>query len=161
QGITIDVAYRYFSTARCKFIIADTLGYEQYMRNMAIGASIADLAIILVDATKGLLTQTRRHVYITSLLGIRRVVAAIQKMDLAGYGEEVFDNLERDFVLLASQLGIPSVQCIPISALAGDNVVSPSENMIWYSGPTLLGHLETVDFRQARSLNVVRFPVQY
>src|SRR5579859_5156624 len=161
QGITIDVAYRYFSTARRKFIIADTPGHEQYTRNMATGASTADLAIILVDATKGLLTQTHRHTYIASLLGIRCVIAAINKMDLVGYGEEVFLRLQRDFLSLASRLGISSVQCIPISALAGDNVVSLSENMPWYSGPTLLGHLETVDFRQARSLDAVRFPIQY
>jgi sulfate adenylyltransferase large subunit len=161
QGITIDVAYRYFSTARRKFIIADTPGHEQYTRNMATGASTADLAIILVDASKGLLTQTYRHTYIASLLGIRCVVAAINKMDLADYSEDVFLRLQRDFLSLASHLGIPSVQCIPISALAGDNVVSTSENMPWYSGPTLLGHLETVDFRQTRSLEAVRFPVQY
>ena len=162
QGITIDVAYRYFSTARRKFIIADTPGHEQYTRNMATGASTADLAIILVDATKGLLTQTHRHAYIASLLGIRCAVAAINKMDLVDYREEVFARLHRDFLALASRLGIPSVQCIPISALAGDNVVrSASENMPWYSGPTLLGHLETVDFRQTRSLDAVRFPIQY
>jgi len=161
QGITIDVAYRYFSTARRKFIIADTPGHEQYTRNMVTGASTADLAIILVDATKGLLTQTHRHTYIASLLGIRCVVAAINKMDLAGYSEDVFLRLQRDFLSLASRLGISSVQCIPISALAGDNVVSPSENMAWYSGPTLLGHLETVDFHETRSLDAVRFPVQY
>src|SRR5205814_10067274 len=129
QGITIDVAYRYFSTARRKFIIADTPGHEQYTRNMVTGASTADLAIILMDATKGLLTQTHRHTYIASLLGIRCVVAAINKMDLAGYSEDVFLRLQRDFLSLASRLGISSVQCIPISALAGDNVVSPSENM--------------------------------
>ena len=161
QGITIDVAYRYFSTARRKFIIADTPGHEQYTRNMATGASTADLAIILVDATKGLLTQTHRHTYIASLLGIRCAVAAINKMDLADYSEDVFLRLQRDFLSLASHLGIPSMQCIPISALAGDNVVSPSENMPWYAGPTLLGHLEMVDFRQRRSLDAVRFPVQY
>ena len=161
QGITIDVAYRYFSTARRKFIIADTPGHEQYTRNMATGASTADLAIILVDATKGLLTQTHRHTYIASLLGIRCVVAAINKMDLAGYSEDVFLRLQREFLALASHLGISSVQCIPISALAGDNVVSSSENMPWYSGPTLLGHLETVEFRQASSLEAVRFPIQY
>src|SRR5947199_7548760 len=148
QGITIDVAYRYFSTARRKFIIADTPGHEQYTRNMVTGASTADLAIILVDATKGLLTQTHRHTYIASLLGIRCVVAAINKMDLAGHSEDAFLRLQRDFLSLASRLGISSVHCIPISALAGDNVVSPSENMAWYSGPTLLGHLETVDFHE-------------
>ena len=161
QGITIDVAYRYFSTARRKFIIADTPGHEQYTRNMATGASTADLAIILVDATKGLLTQTHRHTYIASLLGIRCVVAAINKMDLAHYSEEVFVRLQREFLALASHLGISSVQCIPISALAGDNVVSAKKNTPWYSGPTLLGHLETVDFRQTPSLDAVRFPVQY
>src|SRR5437868_1477207 len=161
QGITIDGAYRYFSTARRKFIIADTPGHEQYTRNMATGASTADLAIILVDATKGLLTQTHRHAYIASLLGIRSVVAAINKMDLVDYREEVFLRFQKDFLALASQLGILSVECIPISALAGDNVVSTSENMPWYPGPTLLGHLETVDFRQTRSLDAVRFPIQY
>ena len=161
QGITIDVAYRYFSTARRKFIIADTPGHEQYTRNMATGASTADLAIILVDATKGLLTQTHRHAYIASLLGIRSVVAAINKMDLVDYREEQFTRFERDFLALAVQLGIPSVRCIPISALAGDNVVSASENMPWYSGPTLLEHLETVDFGQTNSLDAVRFPIQY
>jgi sulfate adenylyltransferase large subunit len=161
QGITIDVAYRYFSTARRKFIIADTPGHDQYTRNMATGASTADLAIILVDATKGLLAQTHRHTYIASLLGIRFVVAAINKMDLAGYREDVFLRLQQDFLSLAARLGISSVQCIPISALAGDNVVSPSQRMPWYSGPTLLGHLETVDFRETRSLDGVRFPVQY
>ena len=161
QGITIDVAYRYFSTARRKFIIADTPGHEQYTRNMATGASTADLAIILVDATKGLLTQTHRHTHIASLLGIRFVVAAINKMDLAGYSEDVFLRLQEDFLSLASRLGISSVQCIPISALAGDNVVRSSENMPWYSGPTLLGYVEAVDFRRTRSLDAVRFPVQY
>jgi len=161
QGITIDVAYRYFSTARRKFIIADTPGHEQYTRNMATGASTADLAIILVDATKGLLTQTHRHTYIASLLGIRCVIAAINKMDLADYSEDVFLHLQSDFLALASHLGISSVQCIPVSALAGDNVVSSGKKMPWYSGPTLLGHLETVDFRETHSLDAVRFPVQY
>ena len=161
QGITIDVAYRYFSTPRRKFIIADTPGHEQYTRNMATGASTADLAIILVDATKGLLTQTHRHAYIASLLGIRCVVAAINKMDLVDYREDVFLRFQKDFLLLASQLGISSVECIPISALEGDNVVGASENTPWYAGPTLLGHLETVDFRRTGSFNAVRFPIQY
>jgi sulfate adenylyltransferase subunit 1 len=161
QGITIDVAYRYFSTPRRKFIIADTPGHEQYTRNMATGASTADLAIILVDATKGLLTQTHRHAYIASLLGIRCVVAAINKMDLVDYREDVFLRFQKDFLLLASQLGISSVECIPISALEGDNVVGASENTPWYAGPTLLGHLETVDFRHTGSFNAVRFPIQY
>ena len=161
QGITIDVAYRYFSTPRRKFIIADTPGHEQYTRNMATGASTADLAIILVDATKGLLTQTHRHAYIASLLGIRCVVAAINKMDLVDYREDVFLRFQKDFLLLASQLGISSVECIPISALEGDNVVGASEHTPWYAGPTLLGHLETVDFRRTGSFNAVRFPIQY
>jgi len=161
QGITIDVAYRYFSTARRKFIIADTPGHEQYTRNMATGASTAGLAIILVDANKGLLTQTRRHAYIASLLGIRCVVAAINKMDLVDYREEVFLRLQQDFLALASQMRIPSVQCIPISALVGDNVVSSSQNMPWYSGPALLEHLETVDFHETRPQEAVRFPIQY
>jgi len=161
QGITIDVAYRYFSTARRKFIIADTPGHEQYTRNMATGASTADLAIILVDATKGLLTQTHRHAHIASLLGIPCVVAAINKMDLVDYREEVFFRLQRDFLALASQLRISSVQCIPISALAGDNVVSSGHNMLWYSGPALLEHLETVDFHETHPQEVVRFPIQY
>ena len=161
QGITIDVAYRYFSTPRRKFIIADTPGHEQYTRNMATGASTADLAIILVDATKGLLTQTHRHASIASLLGIRCVVAAINKMDLVDYREDVFLRFQKDFLLLASQLGVSSVECIPISALEGDNVVGASENTPWYAGPTLLGHLETVDFRRTGSFNAVRFPIQY
>src|ERR1700738_3505418 len=122
QGITIDVGYRYFSTSRRKFIIADTPGHEQYTRNMVTGASTADLAVILVDGTKGLLTQTRRHAYIASLLGIPSVVAAINKMDLVGYSEDIFLQLERDFLALAKRLGLSSVQCIPISALEGDNV---------------------------------------
>ena len=161
QGITIDVAYRHFSTARRKFIIADTPGHEQYTRNMATGASTADLAVILVDAAKGLLTQTRRHAYIASLLGIPFAVAAINKMDLCDYSEGVFLRLGKEFLALAAQLGIAEVQCIPMSALAGDNVVTPSENMRWYSGPTLLEHLETVDFHPTQSVEAVRFPVQY
>jgi small GTP-binding protein len=127
QGITIDVGYRYFTTAQRKFIIADTPGHEQYTRNMATGASTADLAVILIDAEKGLLPQTTRHAFIASLLGISNVVAAINKMDLVGYQEERFLALEKDFLALAERLGIASVQCIPISALAGDNVVEPSE----------------------------------
>jgi len=160
QGITIDVAYRYFSTARRKFIIADTPGHEQYTRNMATGASTADLAIILVDATKGLLPQTRRHTYIASLLGISHVVAAVNKMDLAGYGKKVFAELRDDFSALAESLGIRSVQCVPVSALEGDNIVARSDRMPWYTGPTLLEHLETVPLRRAVEMNSVRFPVQ-
>src|ERR1700756_4641410 len=144
QGITIDVAYRYFATARRKFIIADTPGHEQYTRNMATGASTANLAVILVDATKGLLPQTRRHSYIASLLGIPNVLAAINKMDLVEYREDVFLQLQNDFLALARQLKIAAVQCVPVSALEGDNIVSRSSNIPWYSGPTLLEQLETV-----------------
>jgi sulfate adenylyltransferase large subunit len=161
QGITIDVAYRYFSTSRRKFIIADTPGHEQYTRNMATGASTADLAIILVDATKGLLPQTRRHAYIAALLGIPHALAAVNKMDLVGYREDVFLSIERDFSQLAKSLGIPFVQCIPISALEGDNVVTRSESMSWYSGLTLMEHLETVEIHPQKKFNDVRFPIQY
>jgi sulfate adenylyltransferase large subunit len=160
QGITIDVAYRYFSTPRRKFIIADTPGHEQYTRNMATGASTADLAIILLDATKGVLAQTRRHAYIASLLGIRYLVAAINKMDLAGFNEQIFAQLREDFLSLAEGLGSALVQCIPISALEGDNIVERSSRTPWYSGPTLLGHLENVSIRPACEADVLRFPVQ-
>jgi sulfate adenylyltransferase subunit 1 len=160
QGITIDVAYRYFATARRKFIIADTPGHEEYTRNMATGASTADLAVILVDASKGILSQTRRHAFIASLLGIRNVLAAVNKMDLIGYREDVFLELERDFLRLAGQLGIPHVQCVPISALEGDNVVERSARMFWYEGPTLLEHLETVPVATSEALEGLRFPVQ-
>ena len=161
QGITIDVAYRYFETPLRKFIIADTPGHEQYTRNMATGASTADLAVILVDATRGLLSQTRRHAYIASLLGIPNVVAAISKMDLVDYQEEIFQQLKEQFVEMARQLGIPSVVNIPISALAGDNVVNRTDRMPWYTGPTLLQHLETVSPRPAVRHESMRFPVQY
>jgi len=161
QGITIDVAYRYFATARRKFIIADTPGHEQYTRNMATGASTASLAVILVDATKGLLPQTRRHSYIASLLGIPNVLAAINKMDLVGYQEDVFLRLQEDFLALAHRLKIRAVQCVPVSALEGDNIVDRSRRMAWYSGPTLLEHLETVQIQPASSVNSLRFPVQY
>jgi sulfate adenylyltransferase large subunit len=160
QGITIDVAYRYFSTAKRKFIIADTPGHEQYTRNMATGASTADLAVILVDATKGLLPQTRRHAYIASLLGIPNVLAAINKMDLVDYQESVFRQLERDFAKLAHHLKIPFVQCVPVSALQGDNLVARSEKTAWYFGPTLLEHLETVPLRHNHGIEALRFPVQ-
>src|SRR5271170_6189068 len=161
QGITIDVAYRYFATARRKFIIADTPGHEQYTRNMATGASTASLAVILIDATKGLLPQTRRHSYIASLLGIPNVLAAINKMDSAGYAEEAFLQLEKDFLALADRLKIRAVQCVPVSALEGDNVVDRSHRMAWYSGPTLLEHLETVQIQPDSSVSSLRFPVQY
>jgi sulfate adenylyltransferase large subunit len=160
QGITIDVAYRYFGTPRRKFIIADTPGHEQYTRNMVTGASTADLAVILVDATKGILSQTRRHAFIASLLGIRSVVAAVNKMDLVDYREDAFLDVERDFLQLAGNLGIAHVQCVPISALEGDNVVKRSERMFWHEGPTLLEHLETVPPAASDALESLRFPVQ-
>jgi len=160
QGITIDVAYRYFSTPRRKFIIADTPGHEQYTRNMVTGASTADLAVILVDGTKGLLQQTRRHAFIASLLGIRNVLAAVNKMDLVDYREDVFLRLQDDFQFLAAQLGILNVRCIPISALEGDNVVDRSKQMPWYSGPTLLEHLEVVPLPNSNGMQSFRFPVQ-
>jgi sulfate adenylyltransferase large subunit len=160
QGITIDVAYRYFATPRRKFIIADTPGHEQYTRNMATGASTADLAVILIDATKGILAQTRRHAFIASLLGIKKALAAVNKMDLVDYREDVFLRVEQDFLRLAGQLGIGNVQCVPISALAGDNVVDRSERTAWYAGPTLLEHLETVPLRASEARENMRFPVQ-
>ncbi len=165
QGITIDVAYRYFSTARRKFIIADTPGHEQYTRNMATGASTADVAIILIDANAfakagGLLPQSRRHTYIASLLGIPHVVAAVNKMDLVAYSQQSFEAIRRDFAALCAQLGIASVEMIPVSALEGDNVVTPSAAMPWYQGPTLLEYLETVPLALAETTGPMRFPVQ-
>jgi sulfate adenylyltransferase subunit 1 len=161
QGITIDVAYRYFETPRRKFIIADTPGHEQYTRNMSTGASSANLAVILIDATKGVLAQTRRHTYIASLLGIPNVLVAVNKMDLVEYREEVFLRLQNDFDALAKQLAVPSVVAIPISALAGDNVVERGKQMPWYDGPTFLDHLETVPLHVETPSDAVRFPVQY
>ena len=161
QGITIDVAYRYFETPRRKFIIADTPGHEQYTRNMASGASTADLAVILVDAARGLSSQTRRHGYIASLLGIPNVVAAINKMDLLDYRQDVFLRLQDEFLVLAGQLGMENVLCIPICALAGDNVVQRTQRMPWYQGPALLDHLEIVPARPRTSDDALRFPVQY
>jgi sulfate adenylyltransferase subunit 1 len=160
QGITIDVAYRYFSTARRKFIIADTPGHEQYTRNMATGASTADLAVILVDASKGLLAQTRRHAYIASLLGISHVLAAVNKMDLVDFRQDIYLRLSEEFTALAKHLGIAVVQSIPISALDGDNVVTRSEKTRWYVGPTFLEHLETVEIQRRDSSEAFRFPVQ-
>ncbi|MGA7796701.1 MAG: sulfate adenylyltransferase subunit CysN [Candidatus Acidiferrales bacterium] len=161
QGITIDVAYRYFETPRRKFIIADTPGHEQYTRNMATGASTANLAVILIDSSKGVLAQTRRHTYIASLLGIPNVLVAINKMDLVDYSEEVFLQLQKDFDALAKQLAVPHVVTIPISALAGDHVVERGAHMPWYRGPTFLEHLETVPIRMETPSDAVRFPVQY
>jgi sulfate adenylyltransferase large subunit len=160
QGITIDVAYRYFATARRKFIIADTPGHEQYTRNMATGASTASLAVILLDASKGLLPQTRRHTYIASLLGIPNILVAVNKMDLVGYSEETFLRLQKDFLSLVESLTFSLVQCVPVSALEGDNIVDHSTKMDWYSGPTLLEHLETVPVQAASTSFSFRFPIQ-
>ncbi|MFG0254783.1 MAG: sulfate adenylyltransferase subunit CysN, partial [Rhodopirellula sp. JB053] len=161
QGITIDVAYRYFSTAKRKFIIADTPGHEQYTRNMATGASTADLAIILIDARHGVLTQTRRHSFIVSLLGIRHVVVAINKMDLVDFSEERFNEICSDYRAFAARLDLPDLNFIPISALNGDNVVDRSESSPWYTGSTLMNFLETVYIGSDRNLQDFRMPVQY
>ena len=160
QGITIDVAYRYFSTQSRKFIIADTPGHEQYTRNMATGASTADLAIILIDARKGILTQSRRHAYIASLLGIRHLVAAVNKMDLVDFSEEVYRRIKADFAALVGQFGTASLVTIPVSALEGDNVVEPSARTPWYAGPTLLEHLEQVPTGARDVDKAFRMPVQ-
>ncbi len=160
QKITIDVAYRYFATPRRKFIIADTPGHEQYTRNMITGASTADLAVVLVDATRGVLTQSRRHAFITSLLGIPHMVVAINKMDLVGYAQSVFDDIVRDFGLFAAKLTVKDITYIPISALEGDNVVDPSSRMPWYQGGPLLSRLETVTGNARRNTIDFRFPVQ-
>ena len=161
QGITIDVAYRYFSTEKRKFIIADTPGHEQYTRNMATGASTAQLAILLVDARKGVQTQTRRHSFIVSLLGIRHLVLAVNKMDLVGHDPAVFARICEDYQEFVTKLGVREVCCIPVSALRGDNVVQPSTAMPWYKGPTLLQHLEQVKIDADYNLRDFRFPVQY
>ena len=161
QGITIDVAYRFFSTERRKFIVADTPGHEQYTRNMVTGASTAELALILVDARAGVVTQTRRHTFLVSLLGIRHLVLVVNKLDLVGYAEEVFDQVAADFKAFASELGIDDVACIPLSALRGDNVTSPSEHTPWYRGPTLLSYLETVEIERAPRVGPFRMPVQW
>jgi sulfate adenylyltransferase large subunit len=160
QGITIDVAYRYFSTAKRKFIIADTPGHEQYTRNMATGASTADVAIILVDARKGLLDQTRRHACIAALLGIPIVLAAVNKMDLVGFSQEVFDDHHRQLRALAKRLQIPELIAVPVSALEGDNIVHRSARIPWYGGPSLLELLETLPLAIERSQSSLRFPVQ-
>ena len=161
QGITIDVAYRFFSTDRRKFVVADTPGHEQYTRNMATGASTADLAVLLVDARKGLLTQTHRHSFIVSLLGIRDVVLAVNKMDLVGWDQATFDAIAADYRALADRIGIPNVTAIPLSALTGDNVTQKSTAMRWYNGPTLLGHLETVEVAADRAALPFRMAVQW
>jgi bifunctional enzyme CysN/CysC len=161
QGITIDVAYRFFSTARRKFIVADTPGHEQYTRNMVTGASTAELAVILIDARKGVLTQTRRHSYIVSLLGIRQIVLAVNKMDLVGYEYDRFADIERDYREFAAQLGLEQITAIPISAVHGDNVIEPSTTMPWYAGSTLLAHLEGVEVGEEAVGRPFRLPVQW
>jgi bifunctional enzyme CysN/CysC len=161
QGITIDVAYRYFSTPRRSFIVADTPGHEQYTRNMATGASNAELAVILVDARKGLLAQTRRHSLICSLLGIRHVVLAVSKIDLMAYRQEIFERIARDYRAFAAGLGFASIAAIPISARYGDNVTAASPHTAWYRGPSLLDYLETVAVEDAAADRPLRFPVQW
>ena len=161
QGITIDVAYRYFHTPRRKFIIADTPGHEQYTRNMVTGASTADLALVLIDARKGVLEQSRRHAFIASLLRIPHLVVCVNKMDLVAWDQEVFDRICSEFAGWAAKLDIQDVTFIPISALHGDNVVERSQNMSWYEGPPLLYHLEHVHVASDRNLQDARFPVQW
>lgn len=161
QGITIDVAYRYFATPKRKFIIADTPGHVQYTRNMVTGASTANLAIILVDARNGVLEQTIRHSFIASLLGIPHILICVNKMDLMEYSEDVFEDIKKQFIPFKETLNIGDVRFIPISALNGDNVVDQSDNMDWYSGPTLLEMLETIDIRSDADFENCRFPVQY
>ncbi len=161
QGITIDVAYRFFSTERRKFIVADTPGHEQYTRNMVTGASTAQVAVILVDARKGVLTQTRRHSYLVSLLGIRRVVLAVNKLDLVDYSRDTFDEIQADYRSFAGESGLTDVVCIPLSALRGDNVTEPSARTPWYDGPTLIGYLETVEVDDDLPGRPFRMPVQW
>ncbi|OEE73817.1 sulfate adenylyltransferase subunit CysN [Vibrio ordalii] len=162
QGITIDVAYRYFSTQKRKFIIADTPGHEQYTRNMATGASTCDLAVILIDARKGILDQTRRHSFIANLLGLKHFVVAVNKMDLVDYSQDRFEQIRQDYVEFSKHLqGDTDIQIIPLSALEGDNVVEASQHMRWYQGPSLLELLETVDVDQQKGSGEFRFPVQY
>ncbi len=161
QGITIDVAYRFFTTEKRKFIVADTPGHEQYTRNMVTGASTADLAVILIDARKGVLTQTRRHSYLAALLGIRHIVVAVNKMDLVGYSQEVFDTIERDYRDFAHQIKLEAITCIPVSAVVGDNITSRSTLTPWYSGPQLLEHLESVAVPDLAEGAAFRMPVQW
>jgi len=161
QGITIDVAYRFFSTEHRKFIVADTPGHEQYTRNMVTGASTADLAVILIDARKGVLTQTRRHSFLVSLLGIRHVVVAVNKLDLIDYSKETFDAIEADYRAFAAEVGLSDIVCIPMSALRGDNITEPSPNTPWYHGPTLIGYLETIEIDDEQHAGPFRMPVQW
>ncbi|MBC8992702.1 sulfate adenylyltransferase subunit 1 [Micromonospora chalcea] len=161
QGITIDVAYRYFATPRRKFIIADTPGHIQYTRNMVTGASTADLALILVDARKGLVEQSRRHAFLCSLLRVPHLVLCVNKMDLVDWSQEVYERIADEFTAFAAKLDVPDLTVVPVSALKGDNIVTRSENMPWYEGPSLLHHLERVHIASDRNLVDVRFPVQY
>jgi bifunctional enzyme CysN/CysC len=161
QGITIDVAYRFFSTDKRKFIVADTPGHEQYTRNMATGASTADLAVILVDARKGILTQTRRHSFITSLMGIKHIVLAVNKMDLVAYDQARFDAIQAEYLEFAQQLNFQSITCIPMSALKGDNIIDRSAHTEWYTGQTLMGHLETIEVISDAVEKPFRLPVQW
>ena len=161
EGITIDVAYRYFSTNQRKFIIADTPGHEQYTRNMITGGSTANLAIILVDARTGVITQTRRHTFLVSLLGIKHIVLAVNKMDLVDFSQEVFENIKREYLALTDSLGIEDVTCFPLSALEGDNVVEKSDRTPWFEGTSLLEFLETVPIHRDRNMDDFRYPVQY
>ncbi|TAA47718.1 sulfate adenylyltransferase subunit CysN [Corallincola spongiicola] len=161
QGITIDVAYRYFSTDKRKFIIADTPGHEQYTRNMATGASTCDLAVILIDARYGVQTQTKRHSFIVSLLGIKQVVVAVNKMDLMEFSETVFEEIRSEYLKFAEKLEIPHIKFVPLSALKGDNVVERSEQTPWYHGETLMGMLESAEITAARNFDDFRLPVQY
>ncbi|MBR1800146.1 MAG: sulfate adenylyltransferase subunit CysN [Bacteroidaceae bacterium] len=161
EGITIDVAYRYFSTNRRKFIIADTPGHEQYTRNMITGGSTANLAIILIDARKGVITQTRRHTFLVSLLGIKHIVLAVNKMDLVDFSQKVFDDIVAEYRKLTDHLGIDDITCFPLSAREGDNVVEKSDRTPWYDGPALLHFLETVPIHADRNFDDFRYPVQY
>ncbi|HTH98120.1 MAG TPA: sulfate adenylyltransferase subunit CysN [Stellaceae bacterium] len=161
QGITIDVAYRFFSTDKRKFIVADTPGHEQYTRNMITGASTADVAVILIDARKGVLTQTRRHSYLVSLIGIRQVVLAINKMDMVDFSAETFEKIEADYREFAAKIGLSDIMAIPLSALKGDNIIEPSGNTPWYHGPTLMGYLETVQVEDRLQDAPFRLPVQW
>jgi bifunctional enzyme CysN/CysC len=161
QGITIDVAYRFFSTDTRKFIVADTPGHEQYTRNMITGASTADVAVILVDARKGVLTQTRRHSYLVKLIGIRKIVVAVNKLDLVGYSKDVFDRLEREYRVFAARIGLEDITCIPMSALRGENITAPSAHTPWYRGPSLMGYLETVEIDDRAAGAPFRLPVQW
>jgi sulfate adenylyltransferase subunit 1 len=161
QGITIDVAYRYYSTDKRKFIIADTPGHEQYTRNMVTGASNCDVAIILIDARGGVKTQTRRHSFLVSLLGIKHVIVAVNKMDLKDYSETVYEDIKKDYLEFSKQLDIPNIQFIPLSALDGDNVVNVSEKTPWYKGETLMAMLENIEINDDVNADDFRFPVQY